>query len=263
MIKKHLSFLKKTYLIDLVITNAENAAHGKGLTWKIYQQLINQGVDYFTMGNHTWHKKEVLTILTKNNIVRPANLSKCFPYHQGVGSLSFQWQNKTIRLTNLLGNSVNFKNKKTNCSYTTNPFLCLKEIIHNSPPPDLHLVDFHCETTSEKNGLMRAFAGQVTAIYGTHTHVPTNDYRIEKNTAYITDVGMTGPLEGIIGAEPQPILGYFFGKKEYFQIEVAKGLRQLSAVLLEVNEQNQVTDFFPIILREDFQPTPAHIIQVN
>lgn len=263
IIKEHLSNLKKEFQIDLVIANAENAAHGKGLTWKIYHDLMRSGVDYFSMGNHTWNKKEVLTILKENNIVRPANLSEHFIYHEGSGSIVFEYKNKTIRLTNLLGISVNFKNKKTQLSYTTNPFHYLEKLIQNNPRPDIHIVDFHCETTSEKNALMRSFNGMVEAIFGTHTHVPTNDYQIYNNTAYITDVGMTGPFEGIIGGDKKGILDCLFERSERFNLEVATGMKQFCSVLLEVNDQNQVVDFFPIILREDQLPTQAKIIQLK
>lgn len=267
MVIKHLDNLKLEYGVDFVIANAENAAHGKGLTYKIYHQLIEAGVDFITMGNHTWSKPEIVDILKdETNIIRPANLSPVFKYHDvGLGSKVVLVKNKKIRITNLMGQTVIFKNYKTNENYATNPFIYFEDFLvqvgHDS---DLHIVDFHSEMSSEKNAFLRAFCNRVQVIVGTHTHIPSNDAQIYKNTAYISDVGMTGPFEGIIGGLKEPILDVFYERADRFRLDVQDGLRQFSSVLIEFDEvQNKVIDFYPIILREDRQISPPIIKFVN
>lgn len=228
-----LSKVKKKYCIDFVIANAENTSLGRGLNWKDYHYLNDLGIDFFTMGNHTWHKKEIYEILTsKSNIIRPNNLVTNEEIGQiGVGTKIFQFQNKFIRITNLLGSTVNFRNLQTN------PFLDLEEIIVNDTS-DIHIVDFHSETTSEKNAFLINFQNRVTAILGTHTHVQTNDARIVNHTAYITDVGMTGPSSGVIGAKPDSIVLMFKGISERFKLEEQNGKYQFCAVVLEIDDFN-------------------------
>lgn len=227
-----LNQVKKEYKIDYVIANAENTTLARGLSWKDYNTLNDSGIDFFTMGNHTWHKKEIFEILKNNdNIIRPANVLKELEIGQvGVGSKVVTIKNKTVRITNLLGSTVNFKEMQTN------PFLCLEKIIEEDFNSDIHIVDFHSETTSEKNAFLLAFANRVTAIFGTHTHVQTNDAKIYNNTAYITDVGMTGPTYGVIGAKPESIINMFMGNSERFRLEEQVGKYQFSAVVLEIND---------------------------
>lgn len=232
--------------IDYVIANAENASGGRGLTWSDYYRLKEAGVNFFTMGNHTWHKKEIEEILVKqNDIIRPNNIIHTESISKiGVGTKMVNVENKWIRITNLLGSTVHFKDMQTN------PFLDLEEIIENDTS-DIHIVDFHSETTSEKNALFINFQGRVSAIFGTHTHVQTNDNRIVNKTAYITDIGMTGPLEGIIGAKPEPIISMFRGETERFKLEEQVGKYQFSAVVLTVdNRTNKVTALNKIFLMQ-------------
>lgn len=253
MIQIYLQKIIKEQQIDLVIANAENAANGKGLTWKIYYNLQAMGINYFTMGNHTWSKDEGIEILAKQkNIIRPINLADHFPYANiGNGSIVFLFQNKKIRITNIMGQSVNFYNTKTTIPYILNPFIYLKKFLENHQDQDIHIIDFHCETTSEKNAMLRAFNGSVDAILGTHTHVPTNDFQIYNQTAYITDVGMTGPFEGIIGGKKEMILDKFFERCDFFKLNVQPGLKQFCSVILEFDEKNKINKFYPLIIRED------------
>lgn len=230
-IQNELLNLKKKYKIDFVIANAENTTLGRGLNWDDYNYLNDTGIDFFTMGNHTWHKKDIFDILEqKNNIIRPANIKNDLDISKaGIGTKVVSINNKSVRITNLLGSTVHFNDRQTN------PFLYLEDLIENDCS-DIHIVDFHSETTSEKNAFLLNFANRVTAIFGTHTHVQTNDCKIYNNTAYITDVGMTGPTYGIIGAKPESIINMFMGNSERFRLEEQIGKYQFSAVILEIDD---------------------------
>lgn len=231
-IKEYLPKIKRKYEIDLVIANAENCSHGKGLTMEHYYYLRKLGIDFFTMGNHTWAKNDIKEVLSQNNIVRPANLNPNFQYATcGVGTNTIEVKNKIIRITNILGISV------TNMeSIITNSFNSLEQIINDvSKPNEIHIVDLHAETTSEKNAFGIYFDGKVHAILGTHTHVPTNDLRISpKGTFYITDVGMCGPGFGsVIGAKAENAISKFLDPNKKFKLEVSTYGWQLNGVILE------------------------------
>jgi metallophosphoesterase (TIGR00282 family) len=151
----------------------------------------------------------------------------------GKGSIVFIHKGKKVRITNLLGNTVECH------KIQTNPFISFREFLESNDS-DIHIIDFHAETTSEKNAFLLSFAGKVTAILGTHTHVQTADEKIYKNTAYITDVGMTGGTLGIIGAEPDSILDCFNEKAERFRLSPSNSKYQFNAVLLFIDEQANV-----------------------
>lgn len=221
--------IKKDYNIDFTIANAENTTHCKGLNLKHYNLLVNSGIDFFTMGNHTWNKHEIIELLeTKNNIIRPYNLTETYFYNQyGVGTKVIDIKGFTFRITNLLGLSVRFNNNQTN------PFIALDIIIKNNLSTDFHIIDFHAETTSEKNTLLYAFKNKVSLIYGTHTHVQTADAKIVDNTAYITDVGMTGPSEGIIGCDGNIIMNKFINNEKSFNIEEHVGKYQFCGIIVD------------------------------
>ncbi|CCE67048.1 phosphoesterase [Candidatus Mycoplasma haemominutum 'Birmingham 1'] len=255
MINKYLNRIKSKYSVDLVIANVENAAHGKGVTPKILNQLMQAGVDFFTLGNHSWHKHEFLDSIFHNysNIVRPLNLSEDFKYHNlGVGTKALKVKDINIRVTNLLGNSVHFRQRQSNC------FLCFSSLLDNlsreKKMEEIHLVDLHSETTSEKNAFLWAFNGRVSAVLGTHTHVPTNDAVItEEKTAYISDVGMTGPSCGIIGGERTSIIQKFFYPELKFMLQPQEGAAQFCSVLISFNRENySPVKIKPIILREGY-----------
>ena len=228
--------IKQEKQIDFVIANAENATHCKGLSAKNYYDLMSYGVDFFTMGNHTWSKKDIYEILeTKSNIIRPLNIVNYHDFGQhGCGSREVNINGTTIRITNLMGASVRFNDLQTN------PFFALQSIIDTKKPTDFHIVDFHAETTSEKNALFYEFQGKVSAILGTHTHIQTADNRIRNNTAYISDVGSTGPANGIIGGKAEVLIKRFKGEIERFMLEEEGGYFQFCAVILDLDEKNKI-----------------------
>lgn len=196
-ITNHLDKIIEEYEIDFVIANGENVTHGKGLTKEHMLDLLEAGVDVITLGNHAFAKKELFDYINDyEEVIRPLNLHAVFP---GKGSNVFKFENKTIRVTNLLGRV--FMNLDVN-----NPFDALKEIVDNDNS-DIHIVDFHAETTGEKYALAYAFDGKVTAVLGTHTHVATADNRIlENGTAFQSDVGMVGPHNGILGVNKEAVI---------------------------------------------------------
>jgi 2',3'-cyclic-nucleotide 2'-phosphodiesterase len=197
VIKNELPQLKKEHEIDLVIANVENATHGKGISRKHYQELKSYGIDIMTSGNHIFHLEETQKFIQEvPDLLRPLNSNPC---HPGLGTILIKVKNKKIRITNLLGTTFM-------PMAAENPFLALEKII-DLQDCDLHLVDFHAEATAEKVALAWHCDGKISALWGTHTHVQTADERILPNgTAFITDLGMTGPYGGVIGAKPEVII---------------------------------------------------------
>ena len=192
MIEDHLYEIKNKYKIDFVIANGENAAHGKGITKRIYNDFIFNGIHAITMGNHTWAKRELFDFIDEaDHLVVPINQLPTLP---GVGSRVFTCNGKRIRVTNLLGNTF----MQTGLE---NAFIVMDRLLEKCNE-DIHIVDFHAEATAEKIAMGHYLDGKVTAVFGTHTHVQTADEKILPNgTAYITDVGMTGPKNSVIGMD--------------------------------------------------------------
>lgn len=241
MIDEYLPRIKSKYQVDFVIANVENATHGKGLIKKHYDEFLFQGIQMMTMGNHTYSKKEILDYIdTADRLVVPYNKPKALP---GVGSRVVNYQGKTIRITNLLG--LTFMDPKAQ-----NPFESIDEILENDNS-DIHIVDFHAEATSEKVALGYYLDGKVTAVLGTHTHIPTADERIlPAGTAYQTDVGMTGPYDGVIGCDKDKIIERMrTGIMTPFTVSESAG--QLCATLLKVNKQGKCEHIERILINPD------------
>ena len=228
-IAQELPRIQQTHHIDITIANAENVSACRGLTMNDYTMLNELGIDYFTMGNHTWKHPDVEEVLSHPNIVCPTNFDHPLT-SQGKSHITFTWKGKNIRLINLMGTSVYFPQARI-----TNPFQTLTTILA-SGPADINIVDFHCETTSEKNCMLQAFCGQVQVIVGTHTHVQTNDAQIYHETAYITDLGMCGSMDGIIGAQKEPLMDMFFERTKQFRLKEAPGRYQFCAVVVTIDD---------------------------
>ncbi|MBE0700694.1 MAG: TIGR00282 family metallophosphoesterase [Acholeplasmataceae bacterium] len=221
MVQMHLPNLKEKYRPNLIIANAENASHGRGINLKIYKELMNEGIALLTMGNWVWGHRELFEFIEDSNIVRPIN----FRNAPGKGFLTVNYNGKKILVINVLGRT--FMNPNIEC-----PFQSVDHVLETENA-DYVLVDIHAEATSEKVALGHYLDGRVDAVIGTHTHVPTADDRVLPNgTLYLTDVGMTGPLNGVIGVTKEIVLARFlngFSKPN----EVAPGPVQLNAVLLD------------------------------
>ena len=230
MIKEKLPYFVKKYNIDFVIANGENATHGKGLIKHHYDELIDAGVDVITLGNHFNSKNEINRYIDgADHLIRPLNLRYDFP---GEGTAVFDVDGVSIRVTNLLG-SV-FMNEEV-----ISPYLKSLELLEEEEPTTIHIVDFHAEATGEKLSYAYAMDGKVSAVLGTHTHVQTNDARILPNgTAFISDVGMTGFYDGVLGFDKDSVVTkIMYGEKSKFTPpEEGRGL--LSAVVLDVDEMD-------------------------
>ena len=192
-VKEVIPEYKKQNHIDFVIANGENSADGMGITSKIFEDLKSSGVNIVTMGNHTWGKKDIFSFIEDDKIVRPANYPKGVP---GKGYIIQEVNGKKIAIINLIG-------RVDVGVLSENPFLKADEIINKiKNEVDIIIVDFHAEATAEKIALGYYLDGRVSCVFGTHTHVQTADEKIlEKGTAYITDIGMTGPEKSVIGMD--------------------------------------------------------------
>lgn len=203
MFQKHIDHLRKIHKIDAVIVNGENSdARGRGITSRIVKFFRHNGADVVTSGNHIWANKEIYSYLDENSdLLRPANYSSSAP---GVGVTMFNCKGYVIGVINLIGRI--FMKDHVDCPFRTAESLLtyLKGKTH------IIFVDMHAETTSEKIGLGYFLDGKVSGVVGTHTHVQTADERIlPKGTAFITDLGMTGSLNSMIGMKKEPIIQHF------------------------------------------------------
>lgn len=243
--------LKQEENIDFVIANAENTSNGKGVSKEHFELLSKSGIDFFTMGNHTWDNLDIYDIFKNNyNIIRPGNVRLKVENDYANYSKLLIINKLKIRITNLMGLSVIGKRFET-----TSPFIFFKNFLNlnNIEKADIHIVDFHAESTAEKAAFFRMFDGHIDAVLGTHTHVQTNDASISKNnTAFITDVGLTGAANSIIGAEIKSILNYYEQKSDYMYIKSAKGKYQFCAVILTIDDLNKkVIDIEKIFIKEE------------
>lgn len=214
--------------VDFVVANAENAAAGSGLTPQMYNKLLHQGIDVCTMGDHIYKRLEIASALENSErIVKPANLppESCgreFTIVQSRGGVS-------VAVISLLGRT--YMNMKSDC-----PFHAVDRVLERiSPEVKIILVDVHAETTSEKVALGWYLDGRVTAVVGTHTHIPTADARIlPKGTAYITDLGMTGPYDSVLGRDKDNVIRVLVTGMPY-PYDVAHHHVHMSGVLVEAD----------------------------
>lgn len=228
-VETYLPRLKKKYAADVVIANGENAAAGRGITRSIYNDLLQMGVDVITMGNHTWDNKDIFEFIDDADyLVRPANFSDEAP---GRGMTQVTKNGVTLSVINLHGR-VFLPPHEDPFKYADNLIAEAKEV---SP---LVWVDFHAEATSEKIALGWYLDGRASAVVGTHTHVQTADNRIYPGgTAYITDVGMTGPYDEILGMKKDAVI-YKMQTQMPSRFEVPKSGREvLSGFFVEIDDK--------------------------
>jgi len=216
--------------IEFTIANAENASGGRGLTREVMHELLGAGIDVLTMGNHVWDNKEILSFIDdETRLIRPANYPSPCPgqgYH--VYRAGF---NQKIAVINVAGRVFM---PALDC-----PFRTAEQIIADFQDVDYIIIDIHAEATSEKQAFGYYFDGKVSAVLGTHTHIQTADERIlPEGTAYITDLGMTGPIESVLGMDRHLVINKFLSQRPV-RFEVAKGPSQLQGVILELDEQTR------------------------
>lgn len=217
-LETHLPSLIKKYKVDVVIAQSENVSGRKGLIPKDFNRLKKAGVNIFTLGNHFLAKLKILEIIQEPEVVAPANLPS---YLGSVGSRVFKIKGFKIRVTSLLGIAFNSLSLPWEQTAAHNFFDVIDQIIvSKDSDEDFHIVDFHAETTSEKNVFGLYLDGKVDVFVGTHTHVQTNDARLlPKGTFYITDLGMVGPNNCAIGAGYQEVYEKIrYGGKKKFKV---------------------------------------------
>tara|TARA_B100002052_G_scaffold239093_1_gene223053 strand:- start:235 stop:1032 length:798 start_codon:yes stop_codon:yes gene_type:complete len=236
-IKKNLKNIIKNKNIDFVIVNGENAAEeGVGISEKISNELFSYGVDVITTGNHVWDLKETAQYITQENkLLRPFNLPSATP---GEGFGIYKLKNGLkIGVLNLMGNIFM---KKCENVFESSVLFLKKNVLKKDF--DFLVVDFHGEITSEKMAIGHFFDGKATLVVGTHTHVPTNDARILNNgTAYLTDAGMCGDYNSVIGMNKENSLNKFL-KKDAVKHFPATGEASLCGLILDANKKTGLAD---------------------
>ncbi|MBE0514804.1 TIGR00282 family metallophosphoesterase [Sulfurimonas sp.] len=227
MLKSHLSKIRAEHGVDFVVANYENASHGFGLTLKNANELFSYGIDCMSGGNHTWDKKEVEALFETHEILRPHN----YPDEvSGTGCKVYDVAGEKLAVLNLMGHYA--------MPYTDNAFRCAKESVealHERGVKNI-FIDFHAEATSEKRAMMMLLQGRVSAIIGTHTHVGTDDLQIANATAYLTDMGLTGCRDNVIGMDEKvPLKQFLTGLKGHFDIpKKCKKIMQIA--IMDFNE---------------------------
>ena len=222
----NISAIQQANGIDFTIVNAENAAHGKGITQKIYNQLIDAGADVITLGNHAFAKKEIHGVIDDCPfMVRPANLN---PVELGSSMVIRECCDKKITVINLLGRI--FMNMATD-----DPVLVLEEMMEKEIEADIIIVDLHGEATSEKIIFAEYFAERLTAVIGTHTHVQTADERLIKGCAFITDAGMCGPWDSVLGRDIEEVISHHVDKETTHYLP-ASGPSVICGCIIEVDD---------------------------
>lgn len=222
--------LKEEFDIDFTVVNVENAASGFGVTPTIADEFLSLGIDALTSGNHIWHRKEIIEyIKIEARLLRPANYPSKAP---GRGSyLTKSEKDQKIGVINLCGRVFM---DSLDCPFRT----AESEIAKMKEKTNILLLDFHAEATSEKIAMGWFLDGKVSAVIGTHTHVQTNDAQIlPQGTAYITDVGMTGPFDSVIGIKKEIIIERFLSKIPNRLIPATEDVR-LSAVVIDIDDKS-------------------------
>jgi metallophosphoesterase (TIGR00282 family) len=236
-LQKVLPGLRQQCEVDLVVANGENAAGGFGLTVATAGELLDSGVDVITSGNHIWAQNDIIPYLDgQMPILRPLN------YPPGVPGSGYLVHRKAL-VVNLMG--------RTFMGSLDCPFRAMDNLLARfKPRPPVIIVDFHAEATSEKVALGRYLDGRVSAVLGTHTHVGTIDTQLlPLNTAYVTDVGMTGPIDSVIGDDPEAVIRRFLTMMPH-RLSVGKGRAVFNAVLVGVDEASGKATSIERICRE-------------
>ncbi|MBQ9758003.1 MAG: TIGR00282 family metallophosphoesterase [Clostridia bacterium] len=229
-IYNNLGRIKKKFDIDYCIANGENAANTNGITADIANTFLMSGVDVITLGNHTFANREYMQVLTDNKrVIRPANYP---PETEGMGYFVDDLGNVRIGVINAMG--------RINMEALDCPFRATEKIIDKiKNEADIIIIDFHCETSSEKLAFGNYFDGKVTAVFGTHTHIQTADEHIlPKGTGYISDLGMTGVRDSILGVKKEIIMDMYYTRKKY-RFEKAEGEVWFSGAVFEVDDKTK------------------------
>ncbi|MEN6390610.1 MAG: TIGR00282 family metallophosphoesterase [Syntrophomonas sp.] len=229
-VKEMLWEIKDRYAVDFTVANGENAAGGRGINHEVTDELLSSGIDVLTMGNHVWDNKEIFDLIDDQpRLIRPCNYPPDTP---GRGYNIFATPNGRIAVINASG--------RVFMDALECPFHKTDEILNNiSGQWDICLIDFHAEATSEKRAFAYYFDGRATAVLGTHTHIQTADETIlGGGTAYISDLGMTGPIDSILGMNKEQVIKKFLTQRPV-RLEVAKGPVQIQGIFLEISNADK------------------------
>lgn len=235
MIEKYLDEIRTSKGINFIIANGENIAHGNGITNNYYKFLLEHHVNVVTLGNHSFANHDIFNFINDaKNLIRPLNYPENVP---GVGYVTMKYNNLTVTVFQVMGRT--FMNTSLDC-----PFKKTEELLKNVKS-DIYICDFHGEATSEKIAYGLHFDGRINIVVGTHTHVQTNDAHILPNgTMYMTDLGMTGALDGVIGVEPSNIIKRFLTGLPVRHIPMESGKKQFNGLIVEINDStHKVTNF--------------------
>lgn len=226
-VKETLKTIRQELNLDMIIANGENAAGGNGITPDIANELLGYDIDVLTMGNHVWDKKDIIPYFNKEKrIIRPANYPEGTP---GSGLGVYNIKGTKVAVINISG--------RVYLNSLDCPFRTADALIQTAKSEtNIIFVDFHAEATSEKVAMGWYLDGRVSAVVGTHTHIQTADEKVLPNgTAYITDIGMTGPLNSVLGVKNELVLQKFLTQMPV-RFEVADGPYQFNAVVVEIDE---------------------------
>ncbi|GGA96229.1 TIGR00282 family metallophosphoesterase [Macrococcus hajekii] len=243
MLAEYLPQLKLKYHPNFTIVNGENAAHGRGITEKIYKSFMTQGVDFVTLGNHTYGQREVYDFLDEDiKMIRPANYPAEAP---GAGMKIVRFNQDKLAVINLQGRAFM---PTIDC-----PFKKADELIAEARKETPYIfVDFHAETTSEKGAMGYYLDGRVSAVVGTHTHIQTADERVlPQGTGFITDVGMTGYYDGILGINKDEVIHRFLTSMPVKHIVNEQGRGTLSGVFIELTKEGKTKKIERILINGD------------
>jgi metallophosphoesterase (TIGR00282 family) len=236
-LRKLLPGLRQQYELDLVVANGENAAGGLGITPNTATELFESGVDVLTSGNHIWAQKEIIPILNSDApLLRPLN------YPPGVPGRGYLIKDH-VMVVNLIG--------RTFMGNYDDPFRAMDHLLEElKPKPIITIIDFHAEATSEKVALGRYLDGRISALLGTHTHIGTVDTQILANgTAYVTDIGMVGPIDSVIGDRVEAVIQRFLTSVPH-HLSVAQGDTIINAVKVDIDDRSGKATDIKRIYRE-------------
>lgn len=228
MLRAQLPRLRREHRVDLTIVNGENSAVGNGILPNSAEWIFESGADVITGGNHSFQRREIYPYLEEHpQLLRPANYPACC---EGNGVYVYDAGRTRVAVISLMGTAF--------MEPLENPFYAMDRLLQ-TVEADLYLVDFHAEASGEKKALAYAFDGKVSAVVGTHTHIQTADEQIlEHGTAYITDVGMTGPIRSVLGVAPEDIISRYRTQMPT-RFTVPEGACHLDALLVNIDEKTK------------------------
>lgn len=242
MLKRHLKRLQQEHAIDYTIANYENASHGFGLTEKNCKELLGYGIDMMTGGNHSFDKKEIFTLFDSYPLIRPMNYPKSAP---GKGEYNRVILGHRVAILNVMGHYT--------MPLVDNPFTMIVEEVEKLQTQGIKhiIIDVHAEASSEKQAILHMLKTDVSAILGTHTHVGTDDLQINEGCCYVTDVGLTGCRDGVIGMQEDiPVQRFLTGLGGHFNVaDECKALLQM--IVFELDEEGCCVDAEKIRIYDD------------